>query len=127
MEFIYKRVEDKENQKILRKTKGIGTEATRTKIIGRLLHPANKLNKPYLIKDNKTRYLSPTTAGFNLFNAVNKYSEIANDPIVTAEWEKKLEEIANGEKTADAFYNEQVEFLKKIINEINSKMKVKKI
>ena len=72
--------------------KGLGTPATRAAIIEKLVTAG--------FVERKGKSLIPTKAGINL---VTVLPEPLTSPMMTAEWEQKLTEIAKGDADPDAF------------------------
>ena len=72
--------------------KGLGTPATRAAIIEKLVAAG--------FVERKGKNLIPTKAGINL---VTVLPEALTSPVLTAEWEQKLTEIAKGNAEADDF------------------------
>ena len=72
--------------------KGLGTPATRAAIIEKLVAAG--------FVERKGRSLIPTKAGINL---VTVLPEPLTSPMLTAEWEQKLTEIAKGSADPDTF------------------------
>ena len=72
--------------------KGLGTPATRAAIIEKLVAAG--------FVERKGKSLIPTKAGINL---VTVLPEPLTSPMLTAEWEQKLTEIAKGGSDPDAF------------------------
>ena len=72
--------------------KGLGTPATRAAVIEKLVSAG--------FVDRKGKSLIPTKAGINL---VAVLPEPLTSPMLTAEWEQKLTEIAKGSADPDAF------------------------
>lgn len=93
MKTAGKHIEDKELEKILMKTEGLGTEATRAGIITML-----KDRKYIEIKKNLV-YASAKAK--ILIDAVGK--ELLASPEMTAEWEQRLKEISEGTASAKQF------------------------
>ena len=109
METIGSQVEDKVMKKILRETAGLGTQATRANIIQTLFQ--RKFIK------NEKKLLKATPLGFNLIDAV---PQTMTDPLLTAQWEQQLEDIANSpaqkSKTLmQSFLQQQVNLLEVIL------------
>lgn len=109
MKTVGKFVEDDALKKVLKDSKGIGTEATRANIIEVLF------KRDYLSR--KDKQVVSTEKGRALL-------EIApvklKDPILTAQWEEKLEQIAQGKFTFDAFINFQCEALYSMLDELKA-------
>lgn len=88
-----KLVSDKDAQKVLKETEGIGTEATRNGIINKLF--ANG----FLERKGKAIY--PTEKTIEVIETQPKSA--LTDPILTAELEAKLAEVEKGTRTFDSF------------------------
>lgn len=108
METIGTQVTDKVMKKILRETAGLGTQATRANIIQTLLQ------RKFIKKDKKV--IKSTGLGFSLCDAV---PETIKDPLLTAQWEQQLDDIAHKKgQNIDGFLQQQVDLLKAIISHI---------
>lgn len=101
-------IENPELKKILKSTKGLGTVATQGNIV------KNTLRYEY-IKEDKNNYIT-TEKGRLLMEAV---PDMIKSIETSAYWESMLEDIAQGEKTPEHFF----EIQKKAIIEIISDMK----
>ena len=112
-------IEDKELAEALKgKTKdqgGIGTPATRAGIVEKLLDPA----KNWVERKGKSFYV--TDKGLNIYHALKDYSFCS--PILTAQWERKLKSIEDGEMNPNQFTSELNKY---IVDECNS-LKVVKV
>ncbi|MEH7418216.1 DNA topoisomerase III [Neobacillus drentensis] len=86
MKTAGKHIDDKELEKILTKTEGLGTEATRAGIITML--------KDRLYIEVKKNVVYATAKAKILIEAIGE--EILASPEMTAKWEKKLKEISEG-------------------------------
>ncbi|MEH7109413.1 DNA topoisomerase III [Bacillus sp. JJ1764] len=86
MKTAGKHLDDKEMEKILSKTEGLGTEATRAGIITMLK------DRSYI--DVKKNLVYATAKARILIEAIGK--EILASPEMTAKWEEKLKEISEG-------------------------------
>jgi DNA topoisomerase III len=86
MKTAGKNIEDKELEKIMFKTEGLGTEATRAGII-------TMLKDRLYIEVNKNLVYA-TSKGKILIEAIGQ--EILASPEMTAKWEQKLKEISEG-------------------------------
>nr|WP_090885389.1 DNA topoisomerase III [Evansella caseinilytica] len=103
---------NKELAKTLDKTGGLGTVATRADII-------EKLFNTFLIeKRGKDIFL--TSKGKQLLELV---PEELKSPELTAEWEQKLEAIAKGKLSKQAFINEMKAYAKTVVLEIKNSSK----
>ncbi len=108
METIGSQVTDKVMKKILRETAGLGTQATRANIIQTLFQ------RKFIRKEKK--FIKATELGFALCDAV---PESIKDPLLTAQWEQQLDDIAHNKgQTIDGFLQQQVNLLKAIISRI---------
>lgn len=106
MKTAGKHIEDKELEKILSKTEGLGTEATRAGIIT-------------MLKDRKyievTKNLVYATAKARiLIEAVGK--EILASPEMTAKWEQKLKEISEGSASPKNFMEQTNKMVSHLIS-----------
>ena len=114
METIGTQITDKVMKKILRETAGLGTQATRANIIQTLFQ------RKYIIKEKKL--LKATPLGFNLIDAV---PESIKDPVLTAQWEQQLDDIANNKgQNIDGFLTQQINLLQSIISRIKQPQKL---
>lgn len=103
----YMESKDKSDIKMLGETGGLGTVATRADIIEKLFHS-------FLIeKRGKDIYL--TSKGKQLLGLV---PEDLKKPELTADWEKKLQKIANGSLQRDLFMNEIKSYTTCLVDEI---------
>ncbi len=113
METIGSQVTDKVMKKILRETAGLGTQATRANIIQTLLQ------RNFVYKDKK--WIKATSLGFELCDAV---PQSIKDPLLTAQWEQQLDDIAhNRGQTIEGFLQQQISLLKVIIARIKQPQK----
>jgi DNA topoisomerase-3 len=103
----YMENKNKELAKILGETGGIGTVATRADII-------EKLFNTFLI-ENRGKDIFTTGKGRQLLDLV---PEELKSPDLTAEWEKKLGQIAHGKLNRKIFINEMKEYSEEIIKGI---------
>lgn len=93
MKTAGKHIEDKELEKVLDETEGLGTEATRAGIITML-----KSRKYIEIKKN---LVYATAKAKILIHAIGK--ELLASPEMTAKWEQRLKEISEGKANAKQF------------------------
>jgi DNA topoisomerase-3 len=94
-----RRLEDEALSAVMKES-GLGTSATRAEIIERLIR------SEYIERQKKN--LAPTEKGKALIGVV---SPALCSPELTAQWERKLQEIENGRLGSDAFYPEIVSFV----------------
>ena len=110
METIGTQVTDKVMKKILRETAGLGTQATRANIIQTLFQ------RKFIHQEKK--WLKATPLGFNLINAV---PDTIKDPLLTAQWEQQLDDIANNKgQDIQGFLKQQIDLLKTIVTQVKS-------
>ena len=95
------------DKKIMEKIGGIGTVATRADIIDKLFNTQSI--------ENRGRDIVTTSKGRQLLELV---PEDLKSPELTADWEKKLEEINRGSLKKKDFINEATDYTKKIISDI---------
>lgn len=98
--------------KIIGKTGGLGTVATRADII-------EKLFNSFLIEKNG-KHIFITSKGKQLLELV---PEDLRSPALTAEWEQKLESIAKGALNKNSFIGEIKQYAKIAVNEIKNSEK----
>jgi len=111
MENPSKFVSDQKLKETIRQG-GLGTPATRADIIEKLL-------SSYYI-DRKGKELIPTTAGIELIRIVPK---MLKSPELTAQWEQRFTDIAEGREQTKTFIAEIREETKRIVAEVkNSKL-----
>lgn len=104
-----KYVTDSKYKKMLKGTEGIGTESTRSGIVEILF------DRQYLKKSGKS--MISTDKGRALIEAA---PDEAKSIELTAYWEGRLEEIANGKLRPEEFLKEQEELITNIINKIKA-------
>jgi DNA topoisomerase III len=93
MKTAGRHIDDKELEKVLSKTEGLGTEATRAGIITML--------KDRLYIEVKKNVVYATAKAKILIDAIG--SEILASPEMTAKWEQKLKEISEGSAVPKQF------------------------
>ncbi|MGN1387313.1 MAG: DNA topoisomerase III, partial [Bacillus sp. (in: firmicutes)] len=101
---------NKELANTLKATGGLGTVATRADII-------DKLFNSFLIEKRNNKEIHITSKGRQLLDLV---PDELRSPATTAEWEQKLELIANGKLKKEVFINEMKQHTKEIVAEIKS-------
>lgn len=100
---------DKGLVQALQATGGLGTVATRADII-------EKLFNSFLI-EKRGKEIHATSKGKQLLELV---PADLKSPALTAEWEQKLDLIANGKLKKDVFINEMKAYTKEIVSEIKA-------
>ena len=106
MKEIYKYVKDEALKKKLKEVQGIGTEATRAAIIQDLI------SRKFLQEEGKKKYLKPTDNAYLLVDAL---PEALLYPDETAIWEERLNQMSLGKDNLQAFLQDQVAFLHKLL------------
>lgn len=109
MKTAGKHVEDKEMEKVLDETEGLGTEATRAGIITML-----KSRKYIEIKKN---FVYATAKAKILIQAIG--NELLASPEMTAKWEQRLKDISEGKANAKHF----IDLTNKMINHLVTETK----
>lgn len=104
MANVHRFVGDADAKATLRETKGIGTEATRAKVLETLKE------RGYLALDKKSIISTPLGR-----EIIDLTPPALKDPITTAEWESRLEAIAQGKETLDDFLAEQKRILPELL------------
>ncbi|NRD80505.1 DNA topoisomerase III [Bacillus sp. BRMEA1] len=106
MKTAGKHIDDKELEKILAKTEGLGTEATRAGIITML--------KDRLYIEVKKNLVYATAKAKILIEAVG--GEILASPEMTAKWEQKLKEISEGAASPKTFMDQTKKMVHHLID-----------
>lgn len=105
----YMETSDKQLADTLKSTGGLGTVATRADII-------EKLFNSFLI-EKRGKDIHITSKGRQLLDLV---PEELKSPATTAQWEQKLEQIANGKLKKETFINEMKNHTKEIVSTIKA-------
>ncbi|OKL36052.1 DNA topoisomerase III [Domibacillus mangrovi] len=105
----YMDTQNKQLAATLKSTGGLGTVATRADII-------EKLFNSFLI-EKRGKDIHITSKGRQLLDLV---PEELKSPTLTAEWEQKLEAIANGKLKKEVFISEMKNYTKKIVADIKA-------
>ena len=98
-----------EEAKTLNETGGLGTVATRADIIDKLFNS--------FVVEKKGKDIYPTSKGKQLIELVP--SELKS-PILTAKWEKKLDEISKGKADAHQFIREMKNYATALVEDVKS-------
>ncbi|WP_346235295.1 DNA topoisomerase III [Lysinibacillus telephonicus] len=106
----YMGTQNKQLAETLKSTGGLGTVATRADII-------DKLFNSFLIEKRVGKEIYITSKGRQLLDLV---PEELKSPALTAEWEMKLEQIANGKLKKEVFISEMKNYTKEIVSEIKA-------
>ena len=109
MEHPTGQVEDKQLQKILQETSGLGTPATRADIIEKLFSTF------YIERHGKE--LVPTSKGIQLIGLA---PEELRSAALTAKWEDRLARIARGEETDKKFVSEMRQYATKLVHDVKA-------
>ncbi len=107
MKTAGKHIDDEELVKVLNKTEGLGTEATRAGIIGVLKQ------REYI--EVKKNLVYATDKGKLLVKAIGQ--SILASPEMTAKWEKRLHEIGEGTASAGEFMEQVKKLSTKLIED----------
>ncbi|MFD1737056.1 DNA topoisomerase III [Bacillus salitolerans] len=107
MKTAGKHLEDSELEKVLMKSEGLGTEATRAGIITMLK------DRKYI--DVKKNLVYATDKGKVLIRAVG--DKILASPEMTAKWEQRLSEIGHGKASPAVFMEQTKKMAEKIIQD----------
>ena len=105
----YMKADEKHLNKTIQQAGGIGTVATRADIIEKLF------NSMYM--ELKGKHIFITSKGRQLLDLV---PEDLKSPALTANWEQKLQSIADGKLKKEAFVSEIKGYTKQIIKEIKN-------
>lgn len=108
----YLETKNKTLAETLKSTGGLGTVATRADII-------DKLFNSFLI-EKRGKDIHLTSKGRQLLDLV---PEELKSPTLTAEWEQKLDQIANGKLKKEVFISEMKKYTKEIVAEIKASNK----
>lgn len=100
---------DKDLKKTIGETGGLGTVATRADIIDKLFNG--------FVIEKKDKYIYTTSKGRQLLDLA---PVDLKSPVLTAEWERRLTDIAKGTADKTTFINEMIDYTKKIIKEIKT-------
>lgn len=110
MESAGKFVDDEDKKEILRNVKGIGTPATRSEIIEKLI------KEKYV--DRKGKSLIPTEFGIKVIEVMPVQDMVSVE--LTADWEQKLKDIELGKTSRGRLSQEIRDYCKYLIDTIKS-------
>lgn len=113
MKTCGKTLDDDEASDILKEVQGLGTEATRDGIIKGL-----KSQQYIKISNNK---VAITEKGILLCESVK--GSLLSSPTMTAQWEKRLKYIGQGQANVSDFINVTMKFITKELDQYNEKIK----
>jgi DNA topoisomerase-3 len=105
----YMKNADKDLKKTMGETGGLGTVATRADIIEKLFNS--------FVLEKKDKSIYTTSKGRQLLELSPKDLK---SPVLTAEWEQKLNDISKGKLNKNTFVNEMKQYTETIIKEIKS-------
>lgn len=100
---------DKDDKDIMTKAKGLGRPSTRETIIEHLV-------KNRMIDFRKQKYYA-TDFGISIIE--NLGSTPLTSPILTARWEERLEEVEQGQLSAQQVYEQMVKYTKQVISDLD--------
>jgi len=106
-------IEDEELREQI-KGAGIGTSATRADVIDKLLR------LKYIHLDNK-QIITPTDFGEMIYEVVDYTVPDFLSPEITAEWEKRLSEVAEGKLSKQRFEADLYDYVRKICDSVKDK------
>lgn len=109
MTNIHRFVDDAAAKATLREKEGIGTDATRSGILETLK------KRGYLVPQGKA-LVSTRLAG----QVIDLTPQGLKDPVTTARWESRLQEIADGKDSLDAFMASQLQVLPSLLDPLLS-------
>ncbi len=109
MKTVGKFIADENLRKILKDSNGIGTEATRANILETLF------KREYLQRQGKQ--VISTDKGRTLINLV---PSMIKNPILTAQWEQQLDQIAQGSAELHTFVASQVKILNEMLMQLSN-------
>ena len=118
METAGNSIADSELKNTLTKTHGLGTGATRSEIIKKLL----AYQYIEVKKDKKVEKILPTALGIKIIELLDGYD--ITSPILTAQWELKLNQVENGECSSKKFYKEMIEYVRNTTEQLRSLCKI---
>lgn len=98
---------NKEASKTLGETGGLGTVATRADIIEKLFNS--------FVIEKKGKDIYPTSKGKQLIDLV---PEDLKSPLLTAKWEKQLEDIAKGKANSKVYVEDMKKYASKLVNDV---------
>lgn len=114
MENISRYIEDKELRKVMRDAKGLGTPATRARIINDIIDAG------YVLKKGKNEALYITDAGRDYMKVIGSFSIC--DPSESARIETMFQSVKEGSKKREDAIRESAEFIKKMTQDISEKL-----
>lgn len=100
---------DKDLKKTIGDTGGLGTVATRADIIDKLFNS--------FVIEKKDKHIYTTSKGRQLLDLA---PVDLKSPVLTAEWELRLTEIAKGKMDKDKFLNDMIDYTRKVVKEIKT-------
>ena len=109
MANIHRFVSDASAKATLKENEGLGTEATRASIIETLK------GRKYIEPSGKSLVSTPLGQP-----PIHMTPDVLKDPVMTAQWEQRLEQIARDELTLDAFMQDQIAILPTLLNSVLS-------
>ena len=106
MENVHQLIDDAATKKILQEAKGLGTPATRSAIVTKVINH-HKLLEEIPVKGKKKLPILQTTAkGKMLAELISKTNKVLGEPKMTAEWEDALSRISKLTLSPKAFLDE---------------------
>lgn len=99
-------VDDDQLRKTLNDTAGLGTAATRAEII------ETAIKRGYIQRERHRKRITSTEKGQELISVLPHQ---ISSPATTAQWEMRLEQVANGQVDGKEFIDEIVEWIERIV------------
>ncbi|WP_302793819.1 DNA topoisomerase, partial [Eubacterium ventriosum] len=103
---------EEEDMRAQIKGSGIGTSATRAKIIKKLV------NIKYISLNKKTQVITPTQLGEMIFGVVHGSIKSLLNPELTASWELGLTQVAEGKITSEEYMKKLDDFIRGRFNNV---------
>lgn len=117
METAGRKIDDAELSDIMRETGGLGTAATRPPTIAKLKE-AKGDKQPYVVVEKNQ--LVPTDRAIQVIGHLRQNYPNAVNPIVTAQWEQKLAQMAKGQYSREQFMAETESMVRDFVTVMQS-------
>lgn len=110
MANVHRFVSDAGAKSVLKENEGLGTEATRASVLETLKE------RRFILPSGKSLISTPLGQAL-----IDMTPDTLKNPVTTAQWEQRLEQIARGESTFEAFMQEQVSVLPSLLAPVLSR------
>lgn len=117
METAGRKIDEAELSDIMRETGGLGTAATRPPTIAKLKE-AKGDKQPYVVVEKNQ--LVPTDRAIQVIGHLRQNYPNAVNPIVTAQWEQKLAQMAKGQYSREQFMAETERMVREFVAAMQS-------